>query len=167
MGRFFTKCTHFIFVCSCQSHVVTLVRNRRHYCSYVCANMLQTIFKKLQHRPSFIIPIWVNRQFIIHDTVQKKPRRVRYQIHFHTVRPGFVTTLALRSSEEKLPHSRSDLLQRGTWTEGLLFVLSTLACASQKTFSSLCSIIWENRQDRGSSPAPTNCSTGTWKEMSL
>lgn len=40
-------------------------------------------------------------------------------------------------------------------------MLSTLACASENTFSSLCSIIWENRQDRGSSPPPTNCSTAT------
>lgn len=49
--------------------------------------------------------------------------------------------------------------QRHTWTDSLLLVVSTLARASENTLSSLCSIIWENQQDRGSSPAPTNCRT--------
>lgn len=78
------------------------------------------------------------------------------------------TKALCRCIHQHLHSARSALFfHPSTWAESLLLMLSTLACASENTFSSLCSIIWENRQERGSSPAPTNCKTGTdiWDEL--
>lgn len=67
--------------------------------------------------------------------------------------------LLLSNTTESYPHTAERVRQHRTWTDSLLLAVSTLARASENTLSSLCSIIWKNQQDRGSSPAPTNCRT--------
>lgn len=58
------------------------------------------------------------------------------------------------------PTGSSSVSPGRTWMDSLLLLgVSTFARASANTLSSLCSIIWENQQVRGSSPAPTNCRT--------